>query len=100
MTALDRTTHALTAQMRVVAVLTREAYRVAAFLQAVFNRRYMLQLEDLSDHQLEDIGLKRTDLEVVMRKPLGVDPTMELNALSMERAIVRVGGAGVTPVIR
>lgn len=100
MAALDRTTHALTAQARVAAVLTREAYRVAAFLQAVFNRRHVLRLEDLSDHQLEDIGLKRTDLDVVMRKPLGVDPTMELNALSIERATVRIGGAGTATVIR
>ena len=85
MTALDHPTHAIDAGTRAVAVVTRVASGIRSFLRAIFNRGEAVRLHDLSDHQLADIGLTRTDLVVAMRAPFGVDPTVELAALANER---------------
>lgn len=85
MTALDHRTHAIAAETRTVAAVTRVASGLRAFLRALVNRREVNRLGNLSDHELADIGLLRTDLIVAMRAPLGVDPTVELSALANER---------------
>ncbi|MBC7280202.1 DUF1127 domain-containing protein [Hoeflea sp.] len=52
--------------------------RVKALLRALFNRRVIGNLEQLSDHQLSDIGLTRDDLRFGRSVPFNADPTTEL----------------------
>jgi uncharacterized protein YjiS (DUF1127 family) len=49
------------------------------------NRRAFYRLGELSDAELADIGLTRTDLHVVVASPFGRDPTVRLRALAEER---------------
>jgi hypothetical protein len=39
----------------------------------------------MTDVELADIGLTRTDLHVAVRSPLGVDPTIRLGSLAAGR---------------
>ena len=83
--ALDHPTHAIDDRTRAVATVVRVASGFRTLLRTVVNRRKGNGLYDLSDHQLADIGLTRTDLVVAMRSPLGVDPTAELSRFACER---------------
>jgi uncharacterized protein YjiS (DUF1127 family) len=49
------------------------------------NRRAFYRLGELSDAELADIGLTRTDLHVVVASPFASDPTMRLRELADER---------------
>ncbi|OQM75271.1 DUF1127 domain-containing protein [Manganibacter manganicus] len=49
------------------------------------NRRDFYRLGELSDAELADIGLTRSDLHVAMSGPFGNDPTMRLRELASER---------------
>tara|TARA_R110002020_G_scaffold136630_30_gene304975 strand:- start:22025 stop:22315 length:291 start_codon:yes stop_codon:yes gene_type:complete len=51
---------------------------VKALLRALFNRRLVGDLDQLSDHELWDIGLTRADLHFGRSIPLNADPTAEL----------------------
>ena len=51
---------------------------VSNFLRAWKNRREFYHLGQMSDAELADIGLTRSDLSVVVDLPLGSDPTAHL----------------------
>lgn len=95
MTALDHRTHAIAADTRTVAAVARVTSGFRAFLRALRNRRALNRLGDLSDHELADIGLLRSDLIVAMRAPLGVDPTARLNDYARQRCISEDGARRV-----
>ncbi|WP_081964006.1 DUF1127 domain-containing protein [Hoeflea sp. BAL378] len=52
--------------------------KMKALLRALFNRRVVGNLEQLSDHELSDIGLTREDLRFGRSVPFNSDPTAEL----------------------
>ncbi len=54
-------------------------------MRALVNRRQLVQLRDLSDRGLADIGLMRLDLHFAGRMPLNVDPTLRLATTARER---------------
>lgn len=54
--------------------------------RAYRNRRAIYHLGDLTDTELADIGLRRTDLHVAYRAPFGVDPTERLGFIAEARA--------------
>jgi uncharacterized protein YjiS (DUF1127 family) len=50
------------------------------------NRREIYELGLMSESELADIGLRRADLSVAWRTPLGEDPTARLGAIAEARA--------------
>ena len=54
-------------------------------LRAWRNRRELHRLGELSDAELQDIGLTRADLFAARAEPLGVDPTIQLRAVVVSR---------------
>ena len=85
MTALDHSTPAIGAGTRTIATVVRLTEVLRMFVRSIRNRRELNHLARLSDHELADIGLMRTDLEVVTHAPLGVDPTARLSRFARER---------------
>ena len=59
-------------------VLLAAVGQVKTLLRALFNRRVVGNLEQLSDHELSDIGLTREDLRFGRSVPFNADPTAEL----------------------
>jgi uncharacterized protein YjiS (DUF1127 family) len=68
-----------------VAPVVRIANAVSNFLRAWKNRREFYRLGEMSDTELADIGLTRTDLSVAIDLPFGRDPTAHLGALAETR---------------
>ena len=58
---------------------------VTNFLRAWKNRREFYRLGEMSDTELADIGLTRSDLTVVVDLPFGSDPTAHLGTLAEAR---------------
>ena len=58
---------------------------VMNFLRAWKNRREVYRLGEMSDTELADIGLTRSDLNVVVDLPFGRDPTARLGTLAAAR---------------
>lgn len=86
MTTLDHAaTHALPAMGR-QAIATRAVNFVAATFQAWKNRRAVYRLGELTDAELHDIGLTRSDLSVAIDLPFGSDPTAHLGSVADARA--------------
>jgi uncharacterized protein YjiS (DUF1127 family) len=85
MTALDHTTHAISAAPRTVATVARLMEALRLFFHTRKNRREVKYLAQMTDYQLADIGLMRADLEVVMHGPLKLDPTSRLSHYARER---------------
>lgn len=73
------------------AVATRVVTSIAAFFRAWKNRRAFYCLGDLSDAELADIGLTRSDLDVAIDGPFGSDPTVKLRSLATDRAFAAGG---------
>ncbi|MGN6468005.1 MAG: DUF1127 domain-containing protein [Rhizobiaceae bacterium] len=67
------------------AVLVRVFQSVSIYLRALKNRREIYRLGAMTDLELADIGLTRTDLHVAVRSPLGVDPTACLGSIVSAR---------------
>lgn len=67
------------------APLAAMVYAVASFLRAWKNRREFYRLGEMSDTELADIGLTRSDLNVVVDLPFGKDPTVHLGSLAAAR---------------
>lgn len=65
------------------ALASRVVITVANFIRAWKNRRAFYRLGEMSDTQLADIGLSRTDLKVAIQ--LGTDPTTHLGAMARAR---------------
>jgi uncharacterized protein YjiS (DUF1127 family) len=60
--------------------------RLAAdLLRAWKNRRAFYRLGELSDAELADIGLTRSDLHVAIAAPFASDPTARLRDMAAER---------------
>jgi uncharacterized protein YjiS (DUF1127 family) len=95
MTALDHRTHAIAAETRTVAAVTRVVTVFSSLLRALKNRREVNRLGYLSDHELADIGLMRTDLIVAMRSPFIIDPTRRLADFARERYAAEDGARRV-----
>ena len=91
MTALDTRTTLSSAPVRPALGLRVANAAVAAvnLLAKIFrawrNRREIYRLGEMSDAQLSDIGLTRSDLHVVWQSPFGVDPTEQLGQISEAR---------------
>lgn len=66
------------------AIATRVANSVAGFYRAWKNRRAFSRLSEMSDAELADIGLTRSDLHVAVESPFG-DPTTKLRSLAVGR---------------
>lgn len=84
MTALDHGTLDTPARVR-PALGLHVINAVVGFLRAWKNRREIYRLGDMTDAQLADIGLVRSDLHVAWRVPMGCDPTSTLGSLSEAR---------------
>ena len=67
------------------ALAARVVNNVASFLRAWKNRRAFYQLGEMSDAELADIGLTRSDLNVAIDLPFGSDPTAHLRPLADAR---------------
>ena len=82
MTACDHATETTLAASR-PAIAVRLVYTVSNFIRAWRNRRAFYQLGEMSDAELADIGLTRSDLSVAVT--FGSDPTAHLGSLSRAR---------------
>lgn len=82
MTALDHAIDALHAASR-PALPARIVVTVSNFVRAIKNRRAFYHLGEMSDHELADIGLTRSDLHVAVE--FGADPTAHLGAMANAR---------------
>ena len=65
--------------------VARVVNAVSNFVRAWKNRREFYQLGQMSDTELADIGLTRSDLSVAVDLPFGSDPTEHLGALAEAR---------------
>lgn len=84
MTALDFTAGSTRITER-PALVVQGLNAVAKTFRAWRNRRQLYRLGELTDVELKDIGLTRTDLFVARAEPLGADPTLYLHALAASR---------------
>ncbi len=85
MTALDHhPTYAGAAPTR-TDVASRVTNGFKTVFRALFNRRHIGNLAELSDHHLADIGLLRTDLHQAARTGIVADPTATLATLRRRR---------------
>jgi uncharacterized protein YjiS (DUF1127 family) len=66
-------------------LVARIANAASNFLRAWKNRREFYRLGEMSDAELSDIGLTRSDLTVVVDLPFGSDPTARLGSISRSR---------------
>lgn len=69
--------------------VTHSAARLTGIVADLYrmwkNRRAFYRLGELSDAELADIGLTRTDLHVAVAVPFGADPTARLRVMADER---------------
>lgn len=56
--------------------------KAGSLLSAWMNRRELYRLGQMSDRELHDIGLTRSDLFVARNVPASIDPTARLGALA------------------
>ena len=94
MTALDHPTHAIAAEPRTIAIVTRVVNGFSSLFRALQDRSQVDRLGYLSDHELADIGLMRTDLEVALNSSF-TDPTRRLADFARERAAAEDGARQV-----
>ncbi len=92
MTTLDHAAQPMTEASRPV-LFARVVQWAAAYARAVKNRREIYRLGAMTDVELSDIGLTRTDLHIAVRSPFGVDPTVCLGAFAADRANARKNAA-------
>jgi uncharacterized protein YjiS (DUF1127 family) len=84
MTTLAPATQPLDGAPRVVLIVrVKQAFR--NFVRTMRNRREIYRLGTMSDAELADIGLRRTDLHVALRSPFGIDPTVSLGSIAKAR---------------
>ena len=68
-------------------MVVRAGNWISAAVRAWKNRREFYRLGEMSDAELADIGLYRTDLHVGVGQPFTIDPTARLGALVEARVI-------------
>lgn len=61
---------------------TRTVIKLTALITAWQNRRALYRLGGMSDHELSDIGLTRSDLLGISYGALTVDPTARLGTIA------------------
>jgi uncharacterized protein YjiS (DUF1127 family) len=86
MTTLDRFSEPVSAASR-SALPARLVNTVAALYRAWKNRREVYRLGELSDFELADIGLTRSDLHIAISSPFGTDPTALLRSRAQARTL-------------
>jgi uncharacterized protein YjiS (DUF1127 family) len=84
MTTLDPSALPLAGAPRVV-LMARVRNALWNFVRSIRSRREIGRLGAMSDAELADIGLRRTDLHIALRSPFGVDPTAALGAMADAR---------------
>ncbi|WP_346899966.1 DUF1127 domain-containing protein [uncultured Roseibium sp.] len=62
-------------------------HAIARAWRAYKNRREVVKLYEMSDSQLEDIGLTRGDIRRALQLPLFIDPTPVLNGWADEKRV-------------
>ncbi len=83
MSTFEQTTALSAAPRQAWAV--RAVNALSGFYRAWKNRREFMRLGEMSDAELADIGLVRSDLHVAVGLPLGSDPTVHLSTLARQR---------------
>jgi uncharacterized protein YjiS (DUF1127 family) len=83
MSTFEQTTAFRAASRQAWAV--RAVNALSGFYRAWKNRRDFMRLGEMSDAELSDIGLVRSDLHVAVGLPLGSDPTLHLSAIARQR---------------
>jgi uncharacterized protein YjiS (DUF1127 family) len=86
MSAIEHAIPKTTAGSRLAAVARSVVALARRVTRAWVNRRHALQLAELSDHQLADIGQPRRDLALLTRSPFAGDPTTSLAEIARQRA--------------
>jgi uncharacterized protein YjiS (DUF1127 family) len=84
MTAIDFTTGPTPARLH-PSIWVQAATELAVAFRSWRNRRQLYRLGALTDTELKDIGLTRTDLFMARAEPLGTDPTLYLRAIAASR---------------
>jgi len=84
MTTLEHSTSLHAATRHAWAV--RAVNVVSSFYRSWKNRREFMRLGEMSDTELADIGLRRTDLHAAVGLPFGIDPTARLNDIVHARS--------------
>jgi uncharacterized protein YjiS (DUF1127 family) len=79
------TIHATQTMHATVRPAARIVNAVSNFMRAWKNRREFYRLGEMSDTELADIGLTRSDLTVAVDLSFGTDPTVHLGALADAR---------------
>ncbi|WP_417675761.1 DUF1127 domain-containing protein [Roseibium sp.] len=62
-------------------------HAIARAWRAYKNRREVVKLYEMSDSQLEDIGLTRGDVRRALQLPLFIDPTPVLNTWADQKRV-------------
>lgn len=68
------------------AVAARIVLAAANLYRTWRNRRAFCRISEMTDAELADIGLTRSDIRAAVALPFSVDPTAELRSLACERA--------------
>ena len=84
-------THPHSADAFPVALFARAVNAVAATLRTFGNWQQYRRLREMSDHELADIGLERSDLFDAWERRVDVEPTRYLDALVRSRGGLRAG---------
>jgi len=82
---MTTTTHAAEAMHRPARLVARVVKALHAIATSWKNRRDFYRLGEMSDTELADIGLRRSDLNVVVDLPFGRDPTIYLGSIAEAR---------------
>lgn len=84
MTTLDHCTETTHSAARPVNAMRLVTY-AADLLRAWQNRRAFYRLGEMTDTELADIGLTRSDLHVAVDLPFASDPTVRLRSIRQAR---------------
>ena len=84
MTTLDHCTETTHSAVRPVNAMRFVTY-AADLLRAWQNRRAFYRLGEMTDTELADIGLTRSDLHVAVDLPFASDPTVRLRSIRQAR---------------
>ena len=82
-------THQQTAAAFPVTLFARAVKAVAGTFRRFSNWRDFRRLHEMSDHELADIGLERSDLFDAMDRRVSLDPTRYLDSLVRSRGGLR-----------
>ncbi|MBZ9676885.1 DUF1127 domain-containing protein [Mesorhizobium sp. ES1-1] len=58
---------------------------LARLLRAILNRRQVVAMLEMDEHELKDMGLSRQDVRQVLKLPLWLDPSSPLNEVARRR---------------